>query len=139
MKMIEQITESSDELTLQEIEAARWLEEMIPGSYFVLKIIKNLSLDQKKSIYSSAKKRKPECYDHFKTIQKRWLEEHEVYVDKDLIYQHRDHSHKTINSILTDETLNYTGENVRCCIFYAMMFPENIDPPKEVLAVRKSN
>jgi len=118
-------------LTPEEIKAAEWLEKMIPGSYSILSVIKRLFNEEKDSLpslYSLAKKRKPEFSGHFNKLQTRWLEEHVVYIDGKLKAEHKDNSHEAINKSLTEEILGPEGENTRCCIYYAMMFPERIDP-----------
>jgi len=129
MRDLETNLEQNPSLNDEEIKAAKWLEEMIPGSNLILLIIKRLSPEEKSALYSTAKKRKPEYSGHFNKLQERWLKEHVVYVDERLIEERRDNSPGVINSLLTDEVLEGTGENVRCCIYYALMFPERIDPP----------
>jgi hypothetical protein len=124
MENLETISKHYQELTEEEKEAAKWLEK----HYYVLSVIKGLSLEERKAVYESIK-RKDECSEDFKDFQKRWFEEHEVYVDERLIKNNSDHSHKTINGIINSEILSGDGENVRARICYALIHPENIEKP----------
>jgi len=92
----------------------------------IIYVLKNLSREERSTIYRSIRV-KLEYVKHFSQMQVPWLKEHEYLIGVERARKHLGCSHDEINMALTKEILNSEGENVRCKLFYAAKYQDNVE------------